>query len=203
MTGAEQFQRLAWRIAMQLASDRAGAALLVTSSRRGEGRSHVAAALAGALCAQRGVAAALVACEPEPGRAVTGESATPTWCELLYTVPEESSWAPPPTTASIVRIPFGSGDPSASFHSAGVARALNWLRARFELVVLDGPILADCGALGAHSDGTLLVINAERTRREVVKGCLDSHPIADGKMLGAVLNETPRYIPGWLYRRAL
>ena len=89
------------------------------------------------------------------------------------------------------------------FRSVGVACALNVLRSRFAFVVLDGPNLPDCGVLGARADGSLLVVNASHTRREIVRGSLRANPIAPEKMLGAVLNETPFYVPKWLYRRAL
>jgi hypothetical protein len=77
------------------------------------------------------------------------------------------------------------------------------LRSQFKFVVLDGPILANCGELAAITDGSLLVIDASRTRREIIAGGLQSNPINPRKMLGAVLNQMPRYVPRWLYRRAL
>jgi Mrp family chromosome partitioning ATPase len=193
------FQRIAWRIARQLPGGGSGRAVLVTSARPAEGKSFVARALAVAFGMQKIGPVALVECSR------TGESswsAAPdavTWRNLVVAgvqarLPEESA---------VTLIPWGGADPSTAFQSAGVARAVGALRRQFAFVVLDGPILLNCGVLARVTDGSVLVVDANRTRREIIAGGLQANPIDPQKLLGAVLNQMPRYVPRWLYRRAL
>lgn len=196
------FHRMAARVAQRLPHTGLGRAILVTSARPREGKSYVAAALACALSTQTEASIALVDCT---GTAAGMAAANPpvTWSDLVATgasLAPQSGKAP---GGQLVGIPYGGGDASTLFNSAGVARALVLLRNRFPIVVLDGPVLADCSVLASISDGSILVINAERTRREIVKGSLQANPAVSAKMLGAVLNEIPRYVPRWIYRRAL
>jgi len=46
----------------------------------------------------------------------------------------------------------------------------------------------------------LLVVDAQSTRREVVRGALDIARLPVGRLLGAVLNRRPQYVPAWAYR---
>jgi hypothetical protein len=108
-----------------------------------------------------------------------------------------------PSSNALTHFSCGGAAPSMAFQSAAVARALSALRSQFAFVVLDGPILENCGVLSSASDGSVLVIDANRTPREIIAGGLQANPIDPQKMLGAVLNNMPRYVPRWLYRRAL
>ncbi len=198
MSDATLFHRLAWRVASLLPDGAHGRTVLVTSARHGEGRSYVAGELAAALCEQTARAVALVDCARVESAASARDALALEAGEL-----REGGTPKTPPAASVVRIAFGNSDPSSLFRTAGVARTLDVLRSRFAYAVLDGPVLADSGALSSCTDGTLLVISAARTRREIVKGCLQSYPIVRQQLLGAVLNEVPRYVPRWLYQRAL
>jgi Mrp family chromosome partitioning ATPase len=190
------FQRIAWRIAKRLPPATSGLGVLVTSARPAEGKSYVARALAGAFSMLNVGPVALVEC----ARAAYASPPehTVTWNEMLVAGAEAK-----PASTPVTHIPWGGADPSTAFQSAAVARAMSELRSQFKFVVLDGPILADCGELAAITDGSLLVIDASRTRREIIAGGLQANPINPRKMLGAVLNQMPRYVPRWLYRRAL
>ena len=197
------FPRMASRIVERLPRANRGRAVLVTSARRGEGKSYIAARLATALVGQIDGAIALVECSTGSPGSSDGTVASISWTDL---VTNRSRAVPPPAilgAGALVRIPCGNGEAAPPFRSAGIAYALNLLRERFAFVVLDGPILSDTGVLSACSDGSVIVINARRTRREVVRGSLRAYPIVPEKLLGGVLNEAPRYVPKWLYRRAL
>jgi hypothetical protein len=195
------FQRLAWRVAEALPDRNGGRAVLVTSARRGEGRSYVAAALASALSEQTSRVVALCDCAHDSRVALEDQGMQPADGVIAVGSKELTAYLPQ-NGSLIVHVPFGHGSLPSLFHGPSVQQALDVLRGHYGYLVLDGPLLDDCGPLSAHTDGTLLVVNASRTRREIVKGSLQANPDVRRKILGTVLNESPRYIPRWLYRRA-
>lgn len=249
------FQRLALRVSRSMRSTDRGQALLITSARAGEGKSHIAESLARALSQQALGDVVLVDCAPsaqssrspvrlpvttQATRFIAGAGvsragdldihvtvsgqvapgvygqvqlgsgqpppvvyAQPTLCHLINVDASRMAQTTFESTDSLKRLPFGNGDETTLYRAAGVARALSFLRGRFAFVILDGPPLTDCGRLTECADASLLVINASRTRREIVKGGLQASGLATHNLLGAVLNERPQYVPRWLYRRAL
>ena len=123
------------------------------------------------------------------------------WSDLV----EQGQWAQslPAMSADGEPTLVGSGTRARAdtlFRPDAVGLALQCLRERFALVVIDAPSLPACGVLPRATDGTLLVVNARDTRREVVQGALAAHPVPADKLLGAVLNQRPEYVPAWLYR---
>lgn len=92
----------------------------------------------------------------------------------------------------------GNSSTVASIHAL-----LPALRERFDLILLDcSAILKDplSNALAKVVDGSILVVEAERTRRPVtlhVKQLIES---CGGRVLGAILNKRRFHIPQWLYR---
>lgn len=190
------FPRLAWRIAERLPGAGTGRALLVTSARRGEGKSFVATALATAFGQQNAGNIALVECVESD----TAGDAGQTWSDLVDT----GNFTIEPAAGQLyTRIACGRSQGGALYRIRGITRALELLRSRFAMVLLDGPTLGDCGVLSACTDAGLLVVNSNRTRREVVKASLQSNSLATRKLLGVVLNQKPQFVPRWLYRRAL
>lgn len=76
------------------------------------------------------------------------------------------------------------------------------LRSVFSLVIVDcPPILSvpETAALSAQMDGTLLVIEAERTRAPVVLRAREQIKAAGGSVRGVVMNKSRQYIPKLLY----
>ena len=72
---------------------------------------------------------------------------------------------------------------------------------RYDLVVFDAPDLTRGGAfLASHCDKSVLVVDASRTRREVIQGALASSGLDRARLLGVVLNKRPLYIPRLFYR---
>jgi len=192
------FQRIAWRVAKQLRDTSSGRVVLVTSARPAEGKSFIANALASAFGMQNAGPVALVECSrPERSGAQPGQHPV-TWSDMVM-----NGVLGRPSGNAVTHFRWGGADPSTAFQSTAVARALSALRSQFVFAVLDGPILENCGVLGSVSDGSVLVIDANRTPREIIAGGLQANPIDPQKMLGAVLNNMPRYVPRWLYRRAL
>jgi capsular exopolysaccharide synthesis family protein len=78
------------------------------------------------------------------------------------------------------------------------------LREEFDVVVVDAPPLAhyaDAIALGRLSDGVVMVIEAESTRKESALAAVENLRSSDVKVLGAVLNKRVYPIPEKLYSK--
>ena len=81
---------------------------------------------------------------------------------------------------------------------------LQTLRFVFDYVFLDCSALktSDTAALFAPSvDGVVVVVEAERTRKEQVRNALNAIETANGNLLGCVLNKRRYSIPQWIYSR--
>ena len=78
------------------------------------------------------------------------------------------------------------------------------LREEFDIVIVDAPPLAhyaDAIALGRLSDGVVLVIEAESTRKEAALAAVEHLRSSDVRILGAVLNKRVYPIPEKLYSK--
>lgn len=103
-------------------------------------------------------------------------------------------------------LPSGTAQtPAPTLMSSEPVRArLAELRAEFDYVVLHAPPAggsADALVLGKLMDGVVLVIEANRTRRETTRQVKDSFDAAQVRLLGAVLDERTFPIPEVLYRK--
>lgn len=81
---------------------------------------------------------------------------------------------------------------------------LQTLRFVFDYVFLDCSALqtSDTAALFAPSvDGVVVVVEAERTRKEQVHNAMNTIETAKGNLLGCVLNKRRYSIPQWIYSR--
>jgi Mrp family chromosome partitioning ATPase len=78
------------------------------------------------------------------------------------------------------------------------------LRREFDFVIVDAPPLTRCAdaiALGQLSDGVVLVLEANSTRRETALAAAESLRSSGIKIIGAVLNKRTFPIPERLYKR--
>ena len=81
---------------------------------------------------------------------------------------------------------------------------VNELRKEFDYVLVDAPPLndySDALALGQISDGLVLVLEANATRRESAVRIADTLRASQIRVLGAVLNKRTFPIPEGLYSR--
>jgi len=88
-------------------------------------------------------------------------------------------------------------------HLAEVAKIM---RDRFDLIVIDGPALTSFPEMRvaiAGIDGTILVIEAERTAAVAAARTMAAIEDAGGHLLGLVLNKRRYIIPDWIYGRWL
>jgi protein-tyrosine kinase len=78
-----------------------------------------------------------------------------------------------------------------------------WARGRFTLVIVDCPPIMrapDSAVFCGLADGTMLVVEADRTRVPVVQRARETLSKAGAKILGVVLNKREDLIPSFLYR---
>jgi Mrp family chromosome partitioning ATPase len=186
------------------AGSRRGRSVLVTSARAGEGKSLVANGLA-----------VQMSCLGY-GRIL-----------LVDAVPRGESPAPQLQLAASVKTTFAGGQWSASEEeidsisslsvmtatdSRNGARALNdrtlyplleQASGRFDWIIFDGGCLddGDVSRLSHVVDAMLLVVDAPRTRRQVVRDSLGTLPVMSGRLTGVILNNVRREIPDFLYNR--
>lgn len=90
--------------------------------------------------------------------------------------------------------------PGLLFKPQAYSAFLHHFRSRFAMILIDGGLLGTSGCLPHQSDGTLMVVDAGRTRREVIQGVMAQANIENSRYLGAVLNKRMQYIPRALYR---
>ena len=76
------------------------------------------------------------------------------------------------------------------------------LRSEFEYTIIDCPSLEQSGdvlSIAPFVDGVILVVEANRTRREQPRQAEQNIAAAGGKVLGYILNKRKYDIPRWLY----
>jgi Mrp family chromosome partitioning ATPase len=81
---------------------------------------------------------------------------------------------------------------------------INLLRTEFDYALIDCSSLkksSDLLSVAPFVDGVILVIEANRTRREQIQHAERTIEKARGKLLGHVLNKRTYTIPAWFYRR--
>ena len=114
------------------------------------------------------------------------------------------------------RVIHGSRDPNLAIIPIG-SDALSWLewgnasrlqtelqrfKEEFETIVVDGPSIYcdfDASVYARSFDGVLLVIECEKTRRQVVSSAHKRLNQGGARVLGTVLNRRKYYIPQGLY----
>ena len=95
----------------------------------------------------------------------------------------------------------GPGEGAARLESLRALFA--WMRGQFTLVVVDCPPVLACretAIAGAVADGTLLVVEAERTRRTEVARAREVLEQLGATMLGVVLNKRRQRVPRFVER---
>ena len=78
------------------------------------------------------------------------------------------------------------------------------LRAAFDYVLIDAPPLNICNdavVLGGLSDGVVLVLKANSSRRDTARQALEQLRAANIPIFGAVLNQRTFPIPDGIYKK--
>ncbi|MHC4169420.1 MAG: CpsD/CapB family tyrosine-protein kinase [Planctomycetota bacterium] len=92
---------------------------------------------------------------------------------------------------------------SEIFGSDELRKLLNSMKKNYRFVVLDLPAVNEASwaiRLACLCDGVCLVVEAERSRWEVVDRVREQLVRSNANLLGVVLNKRKLHIPQWLYR---
>jgi Mrp family chromosome partitioning ATPase len=116
------------------------------------------------------------------------------------------SFARPLQSDNIWLLSCGSLTPDSSnlLNGDRISARFDELRKEFDYVLVDAPSLsryADATALGRFTDGLVLVLEANSTRKETALRVMENLHAAQIQVLGAVLNKRTFPIPESLYHR--
>jgi Mrp family chromosome partitioning ATPase len=84
-----------------------------------------------------------------------------------------------------------------------MSNVLSNLNAKFDFVLIDTPPIisvTDSGIIGSQTDGVLMVLQAGRTQRGIVKRAEELLTQAHCKILGHVLTNIEYHLPEYIYR---
>jgi Mrp family chromosome partitioning ATPase len=87
---------------------------------------------------------------------------------------------------------------------SGLAPTWDAVRSRYRLAVIDAPALEsgiEGVAIGAQVDSVVVVVEAERTRTQVVERLVDLLRRAQAPVTGTILNKRRFYLPACIYDR--
>ncbi len=94
-------------------------------------------------------------------------------------------------------------NPAELLNSLKFRNCINALKEKFDYVLFDSPPIipvTDAGLIGAQTDGAIMVIQANRTQRGIIKHSEDMLRQARVKILGYVLTNVQYHVPEYIYR---
>lgn len=126
--------------------------------------------------------------------------------DALLTKGTISSFAKPIAQENLWLLSCGAlaADSPSLLTSDYLGERLKELREEFEFVIIDAPPLtrySDAMVLGQHSDGLVLIIEADSTRRDAASAVAANLRSMKVPILAAVLNKRSFPIPEKIYRR--
>lgn len=80
---------------------------------------------------------------------------------------------------------------------------LKLLKEKYDYIILDSPPIipvTDSGVIGAQTDGVVMVIQAGRTQKGIIKHAEGLLKQAQAKLLGYILTNVQYHIPAYIYR---
>ena len=198
---APDVQFLLTRVGSERVRNGGGAVLAFTSANPGEGVSHVVRVLASQLATQTGRPTMLV----EAGRmaqlratelrnipsACARTNVTNLW--LLRKATSANGNGSKPTNPPEPLLP----------EAANRLDPVEALRATFAHTLIDCPPLSasyEAALLARKVDGVVLVVEADRTKRDQILRARHTIETANGKLMALVLNKRRHVVPEWLYR---
>ncbi len=94
-------------------------------------------------------------------------------------------------------------NPAELLGSMKFRNLLSLLKEKYDYVIIDAPPIipvTDAGLIGPQTDGVIMVIQAGRTQKGVVKHSVGLLKQAQAKVLGYILTNIQYHIPAYLYR---
>jgi len=96
-----------------------------------------------------------------------------------------------------------SHNPAELLGSTKLRNLIGFLRTKYDYIIFDTPPIipvTDAGVLGAQTDGVIMVIQANRTQKGVVKHGEGLLKQAQAKLRGYILTNIQYHIPAYIYR---
>ena len=102
-------------------------------------------------------------------------------------------------------LPAGKSPPNPAelLGSVKVKNLISLLKSKYDYIIFDTPPIVsvtDAGVLGAQTDGVIMVIQANRTQKGVIKHGEGLLKQAQAKTLGYILTNIQYHIPAYIYR---
>ncbi|VAX37361.1 Tyrosine-protein kinase EpsD [hydrothermal vent metagenome] len=94
-------------------------------------------------------------------------------------------------------------NPAELLSSNKMKQFLSQTRAQFDFVIIDTPpiiAVTDSGIIGAQADGIIMVVQAGRTQRGIVRRAQELLYQSHSKVLGQVLTNIEYHLPEYIYR---
>jgi capsular exopolysaccharide synthesis family protein len=169
--------------------------LLVTSPGPGEGKTTVACSLATAM-AQAGQRVVLLDCDMRRPRIhrIFGRTIDVGISSSLLQPDPEATQPLSTEVENLSILPSGPipPNPAELLHSAAFSRLLQSLRERYDRVIIDSSPVApvtDATVLSTQVDGTVVVVRAFRTSRDLAAGAVRALRNVGANLVGVVLND--------------
>ncbi|MCR4336421.1 MAG: CpsD/CapB family tyrosine-protein kinase [Candidatus Omnitrophica bacterium] len=94
-------------------------------------------------------------------------------------------------------------NPAELLDSDAMKKLLAQMRNEFDHILIDTPPIVsvtDSGIVGAQTDGVVMVVQASRTQRGVVKHAVELLNQAHAKVVGYILTNIEYHLPEYIYR---
>ena len=181
---------------------------VITSSINGEGKTVTSVNLAMTMAHDlNDKSVLLIDCDMRKGKVAKylGINNSPGLSEILQDGIDSSETFVSPNIKNLTIMPQGKApkNPAELISSKKMASLLTSLKARFDYIFIDSPPvmpLADSCLLGSVADGTILVIQAGRTQREMIKTVEHRLVQARAKLVGYIMTGVECHLPHYLYR---
>jgi capsular exopolysaccharide synthesis family protein len=192
---------------LYMSPDRPYQTLLVTSAGPSEGKTTVASCIAVAM-AHAGNRVVLLDCDMRRPRVhkvfgLRNDLGVTTALVDPSTVDDIVHETVVPNMSVICTGPIPP-NPSELLHSESFARLLNELKSRFDRIIIDSPPIVpvtDAAILATQVDGTILIVRAQKTSRDLVRRAKRALSDVGAHMVGAVLNAVELDRPEYGYYR--
>lgn len=194
------FARLGLGVLGRLPPSERGQVVLVSSAARGEGKTFIAALLARQFAEQVEGATALVDASYAGGRLLNAAEVTSPegFADIVEHGQLPAGALQSTQSPRLTRITQGLMlRPDLMFSPFAVERALESLRERFRLTVVDAPVLSRCGALARFVDSAVVVVDSSLTPHPAIRRAIDRAGLDDARIAGVVLNRHRPRLPAW------
>ncbi len=167
--------------------------IAVTSPGPGEGKSVTCANL-GVVLAQAGKDTLILDCDlrkPSMHKIFGLRSLRGLADVLIEERPLPEVWHEPVANLKVLPVGIVPPNPSELLESRRFSEFLGHMRDEFDYVIVDAPpvgMVSDPLILATQTDGVLLLVNAQKTRKATVRRSMRSLEAVEANVLGAVMN---------------